>query len=138
MLAEFRLDYNQRHFVRNETFKKAAEGIEVRVHTTLTPCASCPYTKMPQAVLRIDVLSIRTRVDGLAACLCNSTLLVMQRSQLPAALSFLRISLQGPARKIFVEFLERSCTAEFSGFLLYKELGRRLKKTNPVVAEVRG
>jgi len=23
--------------------------------------------------------------------------------------------------------LERSCTAEFSGFLLYKELGRRLK-----------
>jgi Rubrerythrin len=36
-----------------------------------------------------------------------------------------------------VEFLERSCTAEFSGFLLYKELGRRLKKTNPVVAEVR-
>ena len=44
---------------------------------------------------------------------------------------------QGPARKIFIEFLERSCTAEFSGFLLYKELGRRLKKTNPVVAEVR-
>lgn len=44
--------------------------------------------------------------------------------------------MQGPARKIFIEFLERSCTAEFSGFLLYKELGRRLKKTNPVVAEV--
>lgn len=35
--------------------------------------------------------------------------------------------IQGPARQIFVEFLERSCTAEFSGFLLYKELGRRLK-----------
>lgn len=44
--------------------------------------------------------------------------------------------LQGPMRQIFVEFLERSCTAEFSGFLLYKELGRRLKKTNPVVAEI--
>ena len=66
MLSEFRTDYNQTHFVRNETFKKAADGI------------------------------------------------------------------QGPARKIFIEFLERSCTAEFSGFLLYKELGRRLKKTNPV------
>jgi magnesium-protoporphyrin IX monomethyl ester (oxidative) cyclase len=26
--------------------------------------------------------------------------------------------LQGPLRQIFVEFLERSCTAEFSGFLL--------------------
>lgn len=35
--------------------------------------------------------------------------------------------IQGPLRQIFVEFLERSCTAEFSGFLLYKELGRRLK-----------
>ncbi|CAI0374650.1 unnamed protein product, partial [Linum tenue] len=44
--------------------------------------------------------------------------------------------MQGPLRGIFVEFLERSCTAEFSGFLLYKELGRRLKKTNPVVAEI--
>ncbi|KAL0282019.1 UNVERIFIED_CONTAM: Magnesium-protoporphyrin IX monomethyl ester [oxidative] cyclase, chloroplastic [Sesamum angustifolium] len=44
--------------------------------------------------------------------------------------------IDGPLRQIFVEFLERSCTAEFSGFLLYKELGRRLKKTNPVVAEI--
>ena len=38
-------------------------------------------------------------------------------------------------RKLFVEFLERSCTAEFSGFLLYKELGRRLKNKNPILAE---
>lgn len=37
--------------------------------------------------------------------------------------------MQGDIRQIFVEFLERSCTAEFSGFLLYKELGRRLKVT---------
>lgn len=35
--------------------------------------------------------------------------------------------MEGDLRQIFVEFLERSCTAEFSGFLLYKELGRRLK-----------
>lgn len=70
MLAEFKQDYNQKHFVRNETFKSAADKID------------------------------------------------------------------GEARKIFIEFLERSCTAEFSGFLLYKELGRRMKKTNPVVAEI--
>uniref|UniRef100_A0A1G4NYQ8 Magnesium-protoporphyrin IX monomethyl ester [oxidative] cyclase n=1 Tax=Yamadaella caenomyce TaxID=259029 RepID=A0A1G4NYQ8_9FLOR len=38
-------------------------------------------------------------------------------------------------RNLFIEFLERSCTAEFSGFLLYKELSRRLDKTNPVLAE---
>jgi magnesium-protoporphyrin IX monomethyl ester (oxidative) cyclase len=41
----------------------------------------------------------------------------------------------GEKRRLFVEFLERSCTAEFSGFLLYKELGRRLKDKSPVLAE---
>ena len=29
MLHEFKLDYNQKHFVRNETFKKAADSIQV-------------------------------------------------------------------------------------------------------------
>jgi magnesium-protoporphyrin IX monomethyl ester (oxidative) cyclase len=43
--------------------------------------------------------------------------------------------IDGEARQLFIEFLERSCTAEFSGFLLYKELGRRLKDSNPVLAE---
>nr|YP_010444000.1 Ycf59 [Chattonella marina]UTE94887.1 Ycf59 [Chattonella marina] len=38
-------------------------------------------------------------------------------------------------RALFIEFLERSCTAEFSGFLLYKELSRNLKDTNPLLAE---
>ena len=70
LVNEFRTDYNKVHFVRNDTFKKAADKIT------------------------------------------------------------------GDTRKIFIEFLERSCTAEFSGFLLYKELGRRLKDTNPAVAEI--
>ncbi|MGP1385854.1 MAG: magnesium-protoporphyrin IX monomethyl ester (oxidative) cyclase [Thainema sp.] len=43
--------------------------------------------------------------------------------------------IDGETRRLFVEFLERSCTAEFSGFLLYKELGRRLKDKNPTLAE---
>ncbi|MDB9527819.1 magnesium-protoporphyrin IX monomethyl ester (oxidative) cyclase [Oscillatoria sp. CS-180] len=43
--------------------------------------------------------------------------------------------IDGETRQLFIEFLERSCTAEFSGFLLYKELGRRLKDKSPVVAE---
>jgi magnesium-protoporphyrin IX monomethyl ester (oxidative) cyclase len=43
--------------------------------------------------------------------------------------------IDGETRKLFVEFLERSCTAEFSGFLLYKELARKLKDRNPVLAE---
>lgn len=45
-------------------------------------------------------------------------------------------NIDGETRQVFVEFLERSCTAEFSGFLLYKELGRRLKDRNPVLAEI--
>ena len=61
MLSEFATDYNQTHFVRDPSFKEAADKVS------------------------------------------------------------------GETRNIFIEFLERSCTAEFSGFLLYKELGRRLK-----------
>jgi magnesium-protoporphyrin IX monomethyl ester (oxidative) cyclase len=38
-------------------------------------------------------------------------------------------------KSLFIEFLERSCTAEFSGFLLYKELSRNLKLRNPLLAE---
>ena len=44
-------------------------------------------------------------------------------------------NLDNKTKALFIEFLERSCTAEFSGFLLYKELSRRLQKTNPIVAE---
>uniref|UniRef100_Q6B8U1 Magnesium-protoporphyrin IX monomethyl ester [oxidative] cyclase n=1 Tax=Gracilaria tenuistipitata var. liui TaxID=285951 RepID=ACSF_GRATL len=44
-------------------------------------------------------------------------------------------NLDSGTKALFVEFLERSCTAEFSGFLLYKELSRKLDKSNPVIAE---
>ena len=69
ILEEFRTDYNQTHFVRDESFEQSWDYID------------------------------------------------------------------GDKRRLFVEFLERSCTAEFSGFLLYKELGRRLKHKSPVLAE---
>lgn len=39
-------------------------------------------------------------------------------------------------RRVFIDFLERSCTSEFSGFLLFKELSRQLKDRNPILAEV--
>lgn len=44
-------------------------------------------------------------------------------------------NLDKKTKLLFIEFLERSCTAEFSGFLLYKELSRRLTKSNPMLAE---
>jgi magnesium-protoporphyrin IX monomethyl ester (oxidative) cyclase len=38
-------------------------------------------------------------------------------------------------RTLFLGFLERSCTSEFSGFLLYKEVARRIREKNPLLAE---
>jgi magnesium-protoporphyrin IX monomethyl ester (oxidative) cyclase len=43
--------------------------------------------------------------------------------------------IDGEKRKAFIDFLERSCTSEFSGFLLFKELSRSLKNRNPILAE---
>jgi magnesium-protoporphyrin IX monomethyl ester (oxidative) cyclase len=43
--------------------------------------------------------------------------------------------IDGQTRSAFVDFLERSCTSEFSGFLLFKELSRKLKDKNPALAE---
>ncbi len=42
----------------------------------------------------------------------------------------------GEARQAFIEYLERSCVSEFSGFLLFKELSRRLKDKSPLLAEI--
>jgi magnesium-protoporphyrin IX monomethyl ester (oxidative) cyclase len=44
----------------------------------------------------------------------------------------------GERRLAFIDFLERSCTSEFSGFLLFKELSRRLKDSNPMLSEAFG
>lgn len=44
--------------------------------------------------------------------------------------------LEPKTREVFIDFLERSCTSEFSGFLLFKELSRKLKGRNPILAEI--
>jgi magnesium-protoporphyrin IX monomethyl ester (oxidative) cyclase len=43
--------------------------------------------------------------------------------------------IDGETRQSFIDFLERSCTSEFSGFLLFKELSRKLKNRNPLLSE---
>ena len=43
--------------------------------------------------------------------------------------------IDGETRRAFIDFLERSCTSEFSGFLLFKELSRKLKHRNPILSE---
>jgi len=42
----------------------------------------------------------------------------------------------GEARQAFIDYLERSCVSEFSGFLLFKELSRKLKNRSPLLAEM--
>lgn len=42
----------------------------------------------------------------------------------------------GEARQAFIDYLERSCVSEFSGFLLFKELSRKLKDRNPLLTEL--
>jgi len=44
--------------------------------------------------------------------------------------------LDDTTRKAFIDFLDRSCTSEFSGFLLFKELSRKLKGRNPLLSEM--
>lgn len=44
--------------------------------------------------------------------------------------------LTGEARQAFIDYLERSCISEFSGFLLFKELSRKLKGRNDLLAEI--
>lgn len=44
--------------------------------------------------------------------------------------------IQGKERQAFLDYLERSCVSEFSGFLLFKELSRKLKDRNPVLSEL--
>lgn len=44
--------------------------------------------------------------------------------------------IQGEERQAFVDYLERSCVSEFSGFLLFKELSRKLKHRSPLLAEI--
>lgn len=44
--------------------------------------------------------------------------------------------LTGDARQAFIDYLERSCVSEFSGFLLFKELSRKLKQRSPLLSEM--
>jgi hypothetical protein len=137
MLAEFRNDYNQRHFVRNETFKvgcgaarnacgrgTACPGNGLARRSQFFPAPNCRGGRRPS--------SCRHHHSCAHPSLPTARLGYLPHPDHQAAAE----SITGPTRKIFIEFLERSCTAEFSGFLLYKELGRRLKDANPCVAEI--
>jgi magnesium-protoporphyrin IX monomethyl ester (oxidative) cyclase len=43
--------------------------------------------------------------------------------------------IQGEARELIIKLLEMYCAAEYSGFILYKELSYQLKETNSVLSD---
>jgi ribonucleotide reductase beta subunit family protein with ferritin-like domain len=43
--------------------------------------------------------------------------------------------IQGEARELIIKLLEMYCAAEYSGFILYKELSYELKETNSVLSD---
>ena len=68
MLHEFKLDYNQKHFVRNETFKKAADSIQVRRPASAYICARMLSSLPAAAKLRPITAPCLRRADLKQGC----------------------------------------------------------------------
>ena len=116
-LNEFRNDYNKVHFVRNETFKVRSGGARRRRGRGEARRRCCEVPKMsPVLPTHHSFALLPSSADACSQAAADKV--------------------TGETRRIFIEFLERSCTAEFSGFLLYKELARRMKASSPEVAEM--
>ena len=118
-----RRDYNQRHFVRNEAFQQAADKLQGPTRRVFIEFLERACTAGRWVVVAWECMAgsqVLVRVSAGAARLPLQVQLastrVPQRHPLPPS---------PPAQ-----------SAEFSGFLMYKELGRRLQEGNPVVAEL--
>ena len=112
------------------TAKKTIETKENAQETLLTPRF---YTTDFEEISKLDISS---NVDEIQA-IVDEFRLDYNRDHFIRDKEFLTTwdFFDTKTRNIFIEFLERSCTAEFSGFLLYKEISRNLKKSNPLLAE---
>jgi magnesium-protoporphyrin IX monomethyl ester (oxidative) cyclase len=110
--------------------KKLSEAKNLAKETFLTPRF---YTTNFQEIGRLNIVSniheIRAIVEEFRMDY-NQDHFIRDKEFLTSLNKF-----NEKSKKIFSEFLERSCTAEFSGFLLYKEISRNLKKQNPLLAE---
>jgi magnesium-protoporphyrin IX monomethyl ester (oxidative) cyclase len=110
------------------------EGIKTPVkETLLTPRF---YTTDFDAVASMDISSYETELEAVVQELRNDYNRHHFRRNEEFEKSWEHIN--GTTRTAFIEFLERSCTSEFSGFLLFKELSRQLKDRSPLLAEAFG
>jgi magnesium-protoporphyrin IX monomethyl ester (oxidative) cyclase len=112
------------------TAKKTIENKSASKETLLTPRF---YTTNFKELSELDISSNRLEIEAIV----EEFRIDYNRDHFIRDKEFLKTwdFFDLKTRNIFIEFLERSCTAEFSGFLLYKEISRNLKKDNPLLAE---
>lgn len=112
------------------TTKKTIENKTLSKETLLTPRF---YTTDFKELSMLDISSNKTEIEAIV----EEFRIDYNRDHFIRDKEFLKTweFFDEKTRNIFIEFLERSCTAEFSGFLLYKEISRNLKKENPLLAE---
>jgi magnesium-protoporphyrin IX monomethyl ester (oxidative) cyclase len=110
--------------------KKIIENKEASKETLLTPRF---YTTDFKEISELDISSNREEIEAIV----EEFRIDYNRDHFIRDKEFSNSwnSFDEKTKNIFIEFLERSCTAEFSGFLLYKEISRNLKKVNPLLAE---
>ena len=110
--------------------KKVQDGKPLTKETLLTPRF---YTTNFKEMSQLDIHANQQEIEAIVSEFridYNRNHFIRDKEFLTPWNSF-----DEKTRGVFIEFLERSCTAEFSGFLLYKEIARNLKKENPLLAE---
>jgi magnesium-protoporphyrin IX monomethyl ester (oxidative) cyclase len=110
--------------------KKTIETKSIAKETLLTPRF---YTTNFKELSELDISSNREEIESIV----KEFRMDYNRDHFIRDKEFLKTwdCFDLKTRNIFIEFLERSCTAEFSGFLLYKEISRNLKKNSPLLAD---
>ncbi|MBD2189835.1 magnesium-protoporphyrin IX monomethyl ester (oxidative) cyclase [Pseudanabaena mucicola] len=107
------------------------EGIKIPVkETLLTPRF---YTTDYDAVAKMDISSQQAEMEAVVEELRTDYNRYHYKRDKSFEQSWDHIDPE--TRAAFIDFLERSCTSEFSGFLLFKELSRQLQGRSPLLAE---
>lgn len=113
-----------------DSLKKPDIAQRVKQETLLTPRF---YTTDFDAVAKLDISAMEADFRAMLAEF--ETDYNREHFQRDEAFEAEARQIDPQWRELMVEFLERSCTSEFSGFLLYKEISRRIKDRNPLLAE---
>ena len=116
--------------IESKNIKSVNKGKEIAKDTILTPNF---YTTDFEAMEKMDLSINEEELEAI----CEEFRKDYNRHHFVRNKEFEGAAdkLDPKTRELFVDFLEGSCTSEFSGFLLYKELSKRIKDKNPLLAE---